>query len=616
MLTNKKRKFATTLAALSMFVLVGCDTTEIKYPNDYTNKIYEGDIKDGTGATVKTAQDTLKQYYQSLTNDDAVYEKTTKKLFTLLADNIHGFDEEKKGATYSVVNDTLTTKSIADSYSKDAYKVNDNLKERSEESLFSTAKSGTYKDNNMWDEASYAKYLEQNYYYLNEYKDGKVTGLNTDQASLKNMLVTPEMTYSDVYSDGNKAKYEQYMQTELYDDFKINYLTAEYIMKETPASIGNTNARKVQVVAIADRSDEPGDAIKLLTAYVNSYILHKDGFTENDDDFSKLTKYWKGITVSALCELSTFDCSYDPINKKVDLTGLEDEDEKEELKEFFARYLVTLNDDGSVVINPHSLVFTPEDENFFKNNTLNTEDTLLGKVLLDKSKIDDGLNNWHKIDSSLESTYTGSYTYDVKTGYRNAIDDIVIRDLITDGTYLKSSGISALPSAITDRIFSPKVTSKKSDIDAMKEDVKEGSTASLSSKKDLTVYAKDQHRYLTVADTITSDDVSSILYYDASSKTYYITRILDVVDTNAISGSDSIYDTDDKKNQLKAEVAYEMSTTGSYKTDSGVYWLSRMDFTYSDEDFLEYIKTNYKDVFKTENPYSSLKKISLKDFAA
>lgn len=613
MLTNKKRKFATTLAALSMFVLVGCDTTEIKYPNNYNDKIYEGEIKDGNGTTIKTAQDTLKQYYQSLTNDDAIYEKTTKKLFTLLADNIHGFDDGNKGATYSIVNDTLTKKSIADFYSKDAYAVKDNLKERSEESLFSTAKSGTYKDNNMWDEATYAKYLEQNYYYLSKFEDGKVTGLNTDQASLKNMLVTPEMTYSDVFSDVNKEKYEDYMQRELYDDFKINYLTAEYIMKETPASIGNTNARKVQVVAIADRSDEPGDAIKLLTAYVNSYILHKNGFTQNDDDFSKLTKYWKGITISALCELSTFDC-FDSSTKKVKLTGL-GKDEKKELKEFFARYLVTLNDDGTVVINPHSLVFTAEDEKFFADNGLNTEDTLLGKVLLDKSKIDDGQNNWHKIDSSLESTYTGSYAYDVKTGYRNAIDDIVIRDLITDGTYLKSSGISALPSAITDRIFSPKVTSKKSEIEPMKGEVTDG-TASLSSKKDLTVYAKDLHRYLTVADTITSDDVSSILYYDASSKTYYITRILDVVDTNAISGSDTIYDTEEKKNQLKAEVAYEMSTTGSYKTDSGVYWLSRMDFTYSDEDFLEYIKTNYKDVFKTENPYSSLKKISLNDFEA
>ncbi len=613
MLTNKKRKFATTLAALSMFVLVGCDTTEIKYPSNYTEKIYNGDIKDGTGATVKTAQDTLKQYYQSLTNDDAIYEKTTKKLFTLLADNIYGFDEGKKGATYSIVNDTLTTKSIADSYSADDYKVKDNLKERSEESLFSTAKSGTYKDDNMWDEASYARYLEQNYYYLSEYKDDKVQGLNTDQNSLKNMLVTPEMTYSDVYAEVNKTKYEKYMSTELYDDFKINYLTAEYINKVTPTSIGNTNARKVQVVAIADRSDEPGDAIKLLTAYVNSYILHKNGFTANDDDFSKLTKYWKGITISALCELSTLDVSYDSSTQKIDMTNLE-ADEKEELEDFFARYLVDLKDDGTFEIHSKSLVFTPEDEKFFADNNLNTEDTLLGKVLLDKSKIDDGLDNWHKIDSSLESTYTGSYAYDVKTGYRNAIDDIVIRDLITDGTYLKSSGISALPSAITDRIFSPKVTSKKSEIDDMKKEVTDGS--SLSSKKDLTVYAKDQHRYLTVADTITSDEVSSILYYDASSKTYYITRILDVVDTNAISGQDTIYDTDEKKEQLKREVAYEMSTTGSYKTDSGVYWLSRMDFTYSDEDFLEYIKTNYKDVFKTENPYSSLKKISLKDFEA
>ena len=124
-------------------------------------------------------------------------------------------------------------------------------------------------------------------------------------------------------------------------------------------------------------------------------------------------------------------------------------------------------------------------------------------------------------------------------------------------------------------------------------------------KKDISLYGKDGYRYLTVADssTGTNDD---IIYYDASSKTYYLTRLLDVVDTSslALNSSTSVYDTAEKKEQIAREIAYVMSTAGSYKTNSAVYWFSRTKFKYSDEDFLEYMKTTYKDVFKSDNPYT------------
>ncbi len=602
---NKKRKFASVLAALSLFALVGCDTDEIKYPSNYTDKIYNNDF-DKDAQDPKTAQDTLKQYYQSLTNDDAIYEKTVKKLLTILSDNVHNFDSSSQTgtSTYSVLNDTLTKKSVADSYTADAYKVSgeDNLLTRAKDTMVSTARSGSYKKDNLWDERSYAKYLEQNYYYLSD-----DYALSKDKSALKNSIVTPTMEFDDVYSKVNEKAYTKYMTSELYDDQKINYLTAEYILDKTPASIGNANARKVQVISIADRSDEPGDAKQILDKYVEDYIIDpKEGC--KDDDFSVLSKLWKGITVSSLAEILDNDIVInDDFTYSFDTEV--DDDRKTEIKAFYSRYLVTLKDDGTIEVASQSPVLNQKQTEWLKDVTGDCKSTLTGKILDDKKKIDDGLDNWHKLDTSLESTYTGSYTYDLEKGYRNAIDEIATRDLITDGVYLKSSGISALPSGLTDRIFSTRVTSSKEKIDAMKADgLQNGLT---KNKQDLTVYAKDGYRYMTVSDTLSTDSTSSILYYDASSKTYYITRILDVVDTNAVTSGDTIYDTDAKMNQIKAEVAYAMSTTGSYKTDSAVYWLSRIDFTYSDEDFLEYIKSNYKDVFKTENPYSSEAKFDL-----
>ena len=356
---------------------------------------------------------------------------------------------------------------------------------------------------------------------------------------------------------------------ELYEDMKVNYLTSEYIYNKSYASIGNTNARKVQIVSIVDRSDEAGDAKLLLDAYVKDYILGTGNHKEllgKDPEFKVLSRLWKGIT-----------------KKDATSLGLNS-----------SRY-------GDVVLSDAEESWLEE----YKLRTDSTSRTLLGKVTSDVEKINRGLDNWKLINSDLESTYTGSYAHSLEEGIESAIDDIAKRNLVTKGLYLKGTGISSLPQGLSDRLFSPRVSTSKTTVDKMK--------TNKGTSEDLTVYEPDGYRYLTVADTVSSDAISNILYYDSSSKTYYITRVLDVVDTSALSksNSDSIYTSDAAKEQIAREVAYTMSTTGSYKSEASVYWLSRVDFSYSDADFLEYMKTNYKDVFKTDNSYADEPKFTL-----
>lgn len=622
---STKKKITTVLAALSLLSLAACDSDEMRYPSNYDDKLFDA-VTDKSGNKVTTAMDTFKQYYQSLTNDDAIYEKAVNKLLTLLADNVHGIDDEGSNGdgseTYHVVNDVNDDVSVADSYdAATTHKLGDdknsNLAFRAKDSLTSTAMGGSYEDDNVYVESKFAKYLRQNYYYLADSSDYKVT---TDKESLTQKLLTPSMEYSDIYSTVNEKAYSKYMEEELYDDMKLNYLTAEYIYKKSYASIGNTNARKVQLIAITDRDDKIGNAKSLLDDYVDEYIMNKTG--AHDNDFSKLSKLWKGITLESLAYLygdidsdGTYDITFTKSSDSYTyaFASTLDDTDKDELKEFFARYLVTLNDDLTVTIDPLSEVLTASDAAWLEdkklvNNDTHTSDLLIGSIMADVKKLRDaeGSENWHKIDTSLESTYTGSYTYEIETGIRKAIDDLVTRNLITEGTYLKSNGISSLPSDLSDRIFSPKVSSSKSVIEDMK--------AKPGTKGDLTVYENDGFRYVTVADTITTND-NNIVYYDASSKTYYLTRILDVVDTSALNtaNTNSIYytTTGEKQKQIAMEVAYAMSTSGSYKSDSNVYWLSRLEFIYSDEDFLEYMKSNYKDIFKTESQYDGETPIDL-----
>ena len=231
--------------------------------------------------------------------------------------------------------------------------------------------------------------------------------------------------------------------------------------------------------------------------------------------------------------------------------------------------------------------------------------TLAGKVVDDQKKLIDGQNNMNLADTSLESTYTGSYTYDFTTGVRRAIDDIATTDLVTNGIYLQSDGVSGIPTSISDRIFSTNITIDKTEIANMKANPG-------TNNYDITTYGADGYRYLTVAntvatpgsgDTLTPDD---IIFYDKDSRTYYLVRILDVINTQSMSKSSttSIYDTDEKREQIGREVAYVMSTTGSYKTEAIVYWLRRVrDIKYSDDGFLEYMKSNYPELFRTESPY-------------
>lgn len=542
MLKSKKIK-SLVLLTFATVALVGCDD-EVRLPTNYEDPIF----------TVSEDQSVYgndwEKYYNSVSSSSEIYSKLADKLLLKIADVAHNYSDGNGSKVYAVTPDYFKG-SVADQYDKAAaLKAENNLSVKAKKSLVDTVKAGTYSKDNLFIEKKYAQYLKENYYYLD---------VNTADFDAQGKLLTPYLEFDKVFANSDNPVYQTYMEREVMDEMKINYLTAEYIYTKSYASIGNTNARKVQIIALTDRSDEPGAAKNLLNAYINDYVMGE----KRDDDFSILSRLWKGITRSTADEVA------------------------------LGRY-------------GNEIVLSSEEEAWLRTNDILPENsiyddssssTLTGKVLADKKKLERGKDDYNFVDSSLESSYTGAYAYDIETGIRKAIDDIATKNLVTEGIYLSSSGISNVPSDLSSRIFSPKLSTNKNTIKEMKEHP--------GTKKDISLYGKDGYRYLTVADssTGTNDD---IIYYDASSKTYYLTRLLDVVDTSslAINSSTSVYDTAEKKEQIAREIAYVMSTTGSYKTNSAVYWFSRTKFKYSDEDFLEYMKTTYKDVFKSDNPYT------------
>ncbi len=562
---KRKNKLGIIACGLALFTLASC-SDEIKLPDDYETVLFPNIPTLADDNTV--VQDTREDYYYNLISSyDDIYEETLNQILIEISHIAH----DNKGGTdgsdvVNLINDNFDG-SVADTDVADLPAVADadNQLYRSKDSLVDVAGNGTYEEDNLFMERLYVDALKTAFTLPVD----PLEGWEEDPAGV---LVTPELEFEDIYQ-GDYDAYLAYMEKYLYDDIRINYLVSEYIYTVSYASIGNANARNIQVIALTDRDDQPGAAKKLLDAYVNDYVFGDAGV---DDDFTILSNLWKGITTDVINE---FD----------------------EQGQYADRYDAVLLDDEQVSwLEDNNIIVTGSEDSTYTNYG-----TLSGEVLDDLADLEASASDFNKIDTDLESTYTGSYTYDYLTGVRRAIDDIATSDFVTDGIYLQSDGVSNLPDTISDRIFSTNMTVNANEIAEMK--ANPGTV-----KYDITTYGNDGYRYLTVENTVSSSTSSSdtisaddIIFYDSDSSTYYLVRILDVVNTQAMSttSTTSVYSDATKREQIGREVAYVMSTTGSYKTEAVVYWLRRTEMDYSDEDFLDYMIENYPELFRTESPY-------------
>lgn len=562
---KRKNKLSLIACGVALFTLASC-SDEIKLPDDYEDVLFT-DIPTLTeGNTV--VQDSKEDYYYNLVSSyDDVYEETLNQILLAISRIAHNNNGGSDGSdVVNLINDNFDG-SVADTNTSDLPSVSDadNQLYRSKDSLVDVAANGTYEEDNLFMERLYVDALKRAFTL-------PVDPLENFEDDPAGVLVTPTLEFEDIFK-GSEDAYLAYMEKYLYDDIRINYLVSEYIYTVSYASIGNSNARNIQVVALTDREDQPGAAKKLLDAYVEDYVFGNAGV---DDDFTILSNLWKGITSNVIDAFDEND-QYGERYNSVLLTG-----EQESWLE-----------DKNIIISGSS------------DSTYTNYGTLSGEVLDDLEDLRESENNFNKMDTELESTYTGSYTYDYLTGVRRAIDDIATSNFVTDGIYLQSSGVSNLPDAISDRIFSTNMTVNTSEIADLK--ANPGTV-----KYDITTYGNDGYRYLTVSNTVSSSTSTSetvspddIIFYDSDSRTYYLVRILDVVNTQSMSttSTTSVYSDATKREQIGREVAYVMSTTGSYKTEAIVYWLRRTEMKYSDEDFLDYMEENYPELFRTQSPY-------------
>ena len=575
-LFKKTKRVLPVLATLLLLSSCSTSSDPVKYPSDYKDKIFDNSVINSDSNIIGND---WKHYY-----DDVIPSKSSiyTNLLTQMLVDVSTVAHNNDGTEGSGSDVTRIMKDF-DNQAHSVYKdgeyssavAYDNVKERAKDKMFSTVTvdSANVKDN-LFYESKFVSAQQLAYTLGGTFDDTKV--------SSQGVLVNPNTTYEDVFKAGDQYSY--YLEKTYYNDLKIQYLTADYIYNKSYASIGNSTARKVQIVKLTDRTDNVGAAKRLLQAYVEDYISNPSSpLLGKDPEFKVLSKLWKGITSSFVdsIEGGAFSSRYD-----------------------------------------ENTYLTSEEISWLKDKKLMTDttsDLAIGKIMADKKKLDKmdidnpaNENPYSSYISELEDTYTEKYKLSIGVGLRNAVDKIVKDDYVTEGIYTSSDSIDSLPAALKNNIFSVNLALDKSTVDNMKNKKdKDGKDSdNYVSIDGVSIFQADGNRYIINNGSTSSDD-NKIIYYDSENKAYYLVRILDAVSNASLSQSSttSMYDSAKKKEQIAREVAFKLASSDTYKKEATIYYLRRLNIDYSDSDFLNYLKENYKDLFKTESTYDQEPKL-------
>jgi len=513
---NNKKIGKALLSLAFVSLLASCSETIVNYPSNEDDNIVtvegdnEGDVTDNQYGDIY--KDISSSSPSSKTLDNILYNMAVGDNGYLTGDN--------------AISDT----DIAKKYKK---------------SMLDSAMGGTFSTDNKFDEYRYALSILSSGYTV------KTSSGATDIASIKAAAHVPQVINPDLTINGSAATqdekfanafsldYSDYIERYFKPTIVRQYLTAYYLYNNSYSAIGNTSARDITMVKITDRDDKPGEAIKLIRAWVN------DKINTDDYDLHNLARLWKGVDVTAAEQAWLDSNNISNLSSKID-------------------------EEVNKICNGFTGASTDWD-----NVTSKSEFTT---------------------DSSLESTYTGSYTYSIEKGYDLARRSLEVSSLITEGTFLNSSTISDAPATLKSNIFSSNIKTSASDIDAIVEGTKKDATSIVrhNSGADTQFDVRYVAPYITISGN--NDTVDKIVTYDSSTKSYFIVQLNSIVTTSIIAQNTS--DTEAQKaakKTLAMNAAYEMSSSDTNKKSAIVWFLTNNTIEYSDPDFYDYIKANYPD---------------------
>lgn len=448
------------------------------------------------------------------------------------------------------------------------------------EKLYDYITSSSYLTDNRFDEMKLVTALTSELYDITPRKDASGNDVDYNQGEVvftpetkANALENGYLGGGDDTEDGGVVQptdilhynYKDYKDRVLKREVYTQLLTARYLETESYSSLGRAYSRKVSYIAIQKDSSHPDAAKKTIDAFVDYYISNSHG----DVDLNNLAKLWKGVDYSnSDGELPT---ELKNIIDQYDLRTLADniEDEFKKVVEWDdVNDTYKKDSDGNSIALPSDIV-----------------------------------------DATLESSYTGSYTYLPEVGKEKKDIELAQKELVTEGWYIKNGGLTDLPDAIRSRLFDLRTAN---DFQALKNNTDE----------ELRGYIRQINgvNYLVPARTQNEESVSDVIMYDRDSETYYIVIVEDALNSTSLSLAnvekivknnnpsaseeelEALIDAETIARRLNAhEVAKMLGTKTTNVSEATIFYLKAANIVFHDQDIYDYFKDNYGDMFEDED---------------
>lgn len=465
------------------------------------------------------------------------------------------------------------------------------IEKRIAQKLYSEISSGTYSEENVFEEIEYlrslASSIENNVITVTQaVKDSAFKGVLTakvedyDVFNKKSETITGAEDfilhrefYQSNYDLADAEAVDQdatYVEDNIIPDIYRQLLVEQYLLDESYDTLGRTSARHISVLAISKNANYAKGAFELMNTFVNDAVFDDtrddDLETENDnitlDTFKIVSNAWIGAFMSK---------------------------------------------DGYQNTAEYSLLKNSLPADYFVGTEGNPgayfQGTAYGDMMEEYEKIDDN----PKI-SENESTYTGSNTYSKEIGKQIKTRELELKDYTSTGWYIKSVGVSSLPESLKNQLFDINVANALDGKACVEYSVDSNTGEWKTNENDegvkenslINVVGKIKGQYF-LRNTSRIKDVPiqrDILF--ESDGTYYIVLVEDAIRSINLSKSSYVDADAAKLERLEGyinEIVQIVANNDTYKNLSKKHWLEEMNLKYHDTEVYNYFKTNFPDLF-------------------
>lgn len=448
------------------------------------------------------------------------------------------------------------------------------IEKRIAEKFYAAISTGSYSDRNIFEEERYMRSLaasvENNIAVLNEatplfkgiltskVEDFDVFNVQTEDINgSQDYILHRENYQSNAALDANENPNQDatFVEDNYIPDIYRQLLVEQYILDKSYDTLGRTSARHINVLSISKNTNYSKGAVNLMNNFIKTKIFDNaraDNITL--DSFKVVSNAWIGTFMS-----------------EADYNATE---EYQLMKGAVPEYEV-------VGVNP-----------YFKG-------TSYGDMMEEIEKINDNPNL-----SQHENAYTGTNAYTWEVGRDIKIRELQLEDYTFTGWYVKSVGVSDLPTSIKNQLFDINVANAL-DGDACVEYTFDGgwktneSIDNQGSIIDVVGKIKNQF-FLRNTSRIKGNPVESdILLEDGNN--YYIVLVEDAIKSKNLNKANYTDANAEKLDTLENyinEIVQIVADNETYKNLSKKHWLKEMNLEYHDQVIYDYFKESFPDLFE------------------